>query len=178
MLEKLEDVCGVLAWSAGRMPMLVVPFEACQRAIVGLVPAEYRMIVYRRAMLRIADQLGRTERALGIVTGDSLGQVASQTAENIRTIHEAATLPIYAPLVGSDKAEIVALARRIGTFDISIRPHADCCSFLIAKHPATVSNIHEIRQFESAVDWDAVVAEAVAGTEKTVHLPDPDALGA
>ena len=141
VLEKLEDVCGVLAWSAGRVPMLVVPFEACQRAIVGLVPAEYRMIVYRRAMFRIADELARTERALGFVTGDSLGQVASQTAENLRTIHDAATLPVYAPLIGTDKTEIVALARRIGTFDISIRPHADCCSFLIARHPATVSKV-------------------------------------
>ena len=178
VLEKLEDVCGVLAWSSGRVPMLVVPFEACQRAIVGLVPAEYRMIVYRRAMFRIADELARTERALGFVTGDSLGQVASQTAENMRSIHDAATLPVYAPLIGSDKTEIVTLARRIGTFDISIRPHADCCSFLIARHPATVSKVEQIQELEAAVDWDGVVAEAVAGTERTVHLPDPAALPA
>ena len=176
VLEKLEDVCGVLAWSCGRMPLLVVPFEPCQRAIVGLVPAEYRMIVYRRAMFRIADELARTERALGIVTGDSLGQVASQTGENLRTIHDAATLPVYAPLIGSDKVEIVDLARRIGTFDISIRPHEDCCSFLIATHPATTSRIDEIELFEQAVDWDTVVGEAVAGTERIVYDPDPSAL--
>jgi len=178
VLEKLEDVCGVLAWSAGRMPLLVVPFEPCQRAIVGLVKAEYRMIVYRRAMFRIAAALAKRERALGFVTGDSLGQVASQTAENLRTIHAAATLPVYAPLVGSDKAEIVALARRIGTYDISIRPHADCCSFLVAKHPAVSSRLDEIEAMEAAVDWDAVVGEAVDGAERTTHAPDPEALGA
>jgi thiamine biosynthesis protein ThiI len=176
VLDKLEDVCGVLAWSAGKLPLQVVPFEASQRAIIGLVPAEYRMIVYRRAMLRIAAALAQRERALGFVTGDSLGQVASQTAENLRTIHAAASLPVYAPLVGSDKAEIVRRARRIGTYEITIRPHADCCSFLIARHPATQSSLEDIEAMESALDWDALVAEAVEGTERIDHLPDPGAL--
>lgn len=178
VLAKLRDICGVLAWSAGRMPLVVVPFEACQRAIVGLVPAEYRMIVYRRAMFRIGAVLARKERALGFVTGDSLGQVASQTAENIRTIYAAATLPVYAPLVGSDKTEIMALGRRIGTHDISIRPHADCCSFLIAKHPATTSRIDEVDAMEAEIDWDVLVAEAAEGAKRTVYAPDPAVLDA
>ena len=176
VLEKLEDTCGVLAWSAGQMPLLVVPFEACQRALVATVPAEYRMILYRRAMFRIATALAARERALGYVTGDSLGQVASQTAENLRTIHAAADLPVYTPLAGSDKTEIVERARQIGTFEISIRPHADCCSFLIAPHPAVRSTVDEAEGYEQGVDWKALVAEAVEGTERIVYSPDPSVL--
>ncbi len=178
VLDKLEDTCGVLAWSSGRMPLLVVPFEACQRALVATVPAEYRMILYRRAMFRIAAGLAVQEKALGYVTGDSLGQVASQTAENLRTIHAVADLPVYTPLAGSDKVEIVDRARRIGTFDISIRPHADCCSFLIAPHPAVKSTVEEAERYEEGVDWASLVAEAVQGTERIVYAPDPSVLPA
>ncbi len=178
VLEKLEDICGVLAWSAARMPLLVVPFESCQRAIVGLVPAEVRMIVYRRAMFRIGARLAARERALGFVTGDSLGQVASQTAENLRTIHAAASLPVYAPLIGLDKRETVQRAREIGTFDISIRPHEDCCSFLIARHPAVASRVEPILEMEAGIDWDTLVGEAVEGTRRQVIPADPAVLDA
>ena len=176
VLEKIEDLCSTLAWSAGQMPLLVVPFESCQRAIVGTVPAEYRMIVYRRAMFRIGAKLARREHALGYVTGDSLGQVASQTAENLRTIHAAADLPVYAPLIGSDKSEIIARARSIGTYDTSIRPHDDCCSFLVAKHPAVKSHVGEVQEMEQALPWDALIDEAVERTRKQVIRPDPASL--
>lgn len=172
--EKIEDLCGTLAWSAGRMPLLIVPFEASQRAIVAHVPADYRMIVYRRAMFRIGSALARQEKALGYITGDSLGQVASQTAENLRSIHAAADLPVYAPLIGSDKSEITGWARRVGTYDTSIRPHDDCCSFLVAKHPATKSSPSKVEAMEEGLPWDDLVAEAVEGTDRRVILPDPD----
>jgi thiamine biosynthesis protein ThiI len=173
VLEKLEDLCKVLAWAGGDMPLVVVPFEACQRAIVAAVPDRVRMLVYRRAMFRIAARIAASEKALGLVTGDSLGQVASQTLENLRTLHAAATLPVYSPLIGSDKTEIVALARRIGTYDVSIRPHQDCCSFLLSPHPVTVSDPDEIAALEAAVPFDALVEEAAAGAERTVWKPDP-----
>lgn len=176
VLEKIEDLAATLAWSAGQMPLLVVPFESCQRAIVGIVPAEYRMIVYRRAMFRIAAVLARREHALGYVTGDSLGQVASQTAENLRTIHAAANLPVYAPLIGSDKTEIIARARQIGTYETSIRPHDDCCSFLIAKHPAVKSKVAEIEELEAPLPWEALIEEAVEKTPRTKIQPDPASL--
>lgn len=176
VLEKIQDLAGVLAWSAGQFPLYVVPFEACQRAIVGSVPGPYRMIVYRRAMLRIAARLARPAGALGYVTGDSLGQVASQTAENLRTIQAVADLPVYAPLVGSDKVDIIDLARRIGTYDISIRPHDDCCSFLVPKHPAVESTPTELIAHEADLDWDALVDEAIAKTDRSVIAPDLDAL--
>lgn len=178
VIEKLEDLCGVLAWSAGKMPLLIVPFEPCQRAIVGLVPAEYRMIVYRRAMFRIASRIAKLEHALGYITGDSLGQVASQTPENIHTIQAVADMPVYAPLVGSDKVEIIELARRIGTYDISIRPHDDCCAFMIASRPATKSSPEQLAELEAGLDWDALVEEALAGIDKRVFEPDPAALDA
>ena len=176
VLEKIEDLCGVLAWAGGRLPLRIVPFESCQRAIVGAVPAPYRMIVYRRAMFRIGARLARLERALGYVTGDSLGQVASQTAENLCTIHAVADLPVYAPLVGSDKVEIIDRARRLGTYDISIRPHDDCCSFLVARHPAIKSRVEEVEAMEAGLDWDALVEEAVEKTERRVIPPGPDVL--
>jgi thiamine biosynthesis protein ThiI len=171
VLEKCEDLCRVLARAAGSVPLLVVPFEECQRAIVAAVPAATRMIVYRRAMFRIGARLAQQEKALGFVTGDSLGQVASQTAENLRTILAAATLPVYAPLIGSDKVEIVERARAIGTYDVSIRPHADCCSFLIAPHPETKSRLERVEAAEAGVPWDELVPAAVAGTKRSLVLP-------
>ena len=166
VLEKIEDLCRVLALAQGEVPLVVVPFEAMQRAIVATVPADVRMVVYRRAMLRIARALPEASRALGFVTGDSLGQVASQTAENLRTIHAASDRPIYSPLIGEDKVEVVALARRVGTFEISIRPHEDCCSFLVADHPATKTRVPVIEHVEATLPWDALVAEAVDGAKR------------
>jgi thiamine biosynthesis protein ThiI len=182
VLEKLEDLCATLALVQGEVALDVVPFEATQMAIVAAVPAEVRMVVYRRAMLRIGSALARRARALGYVTGDSLGQVASQTAENLRTIHAAADLPVYSPLVGDDKAEVVALAKAIGTYETSIRPHEDCCSFLVAEHPATKTRVADVERLEAAIDWDVLVAEAVAGTERRLHSargrrPAPEAPG-
>lgn len=176
VLEKIEDLAATLAWSAGQLPLLVVPFESCQRAIVGIVPAEFRMIVYRRAMFRIAAHLAQREKALGYVTGDSLGQVASQTAENLRTIHAAADLPVYAPLIGSDKIEIMARARKIGTYETSIRPHDDCCSFLVAARPAVKSTVAQVEEMEAPLPWDALVEEAVERTKRHKIKPDPASL--
>src|SRR5205085_4351951 len=148
VLEKLEDLCRVLALAQGEVPLVVVPFEALQRAIVAAVPADLRMVVYRRAMLRIGGEVAPREKALGFVTGDSLGQVASQTAENLRTIGAVATLPVYQPPCGADQAAIVALARRIGTYEVSIRPHEDCCSFMVADHPATRTRPRDLERAE------------------------------
>jgi thiamine biosynthesis protein ThiI len=169
VLEKLEDLCRVLALAQGEVPLVVVPFEPVQRSIVAAVPADVRMVVYRRAMLRIASRLAPAEKALGYVTGDSLGQVASQTAANLRTIHAVADLPVYSPLCGDDKVEVVDLAKRIGTYEISIRPHEDCCSFLVADHPATRTTPASIARVEEGIAWDALIDEAVAGVRRSSH---------
>jgi len=180
VLEKIEDLGRVLAWAAGELPLIVVPFEECQRAIVSVVPAEVRMLVYRRAMLRIGIALAREEKALGIVTGDSLGQVASQTAENLRAVHAVTALPghalpLYMPLIGSDKVEIMERARRIGTYDVSIRPHEDCCSFLSAPHPETRARAQRLAELEQSLPWDELVAAALAAAKRSLLRPHPDA---
>ncbi len=175
--EKLEDLCRVLALAQGDVPLVVVPFEPVQRAIVAAVPSELRMVVYRRAMFRIASALAPRERALGYVTGDSMGQVASQTAENLRTIHAVADLPVYSPLIGDDKVDVVNLAKRIGTFEISVRPHDDCCSFLVSPHPSTRSRLVDVERLESGVPWDALVPEAASSSEREVHRFRPAPAG-
>lgn len=176
VLEKLEDACGVLAWSAGRLPLHIVPFEQCQRAIVAAVPPPYRMLVYRRAMFRIAHKVAAYQRSLGYITGDSLGQVASQTTENLQTIQAAARAPVYAPLMGHDKREIIDLAQRIGTYEICARPHNDCCSFLSPPKPATVSYPSELDKIESAIDWEPLVEHAAGNMDVRRIGPDPTVL--
>jgi tRNA uracil 4-sulfurtransferase len=167
-MEKVEDVCRVLVKTAGKLTSIVVPFEGLQREIIANVPAEWRMIVYRRAMFRVANALAPAYRVRGFVTGDSVSQVASQTLENLAAIYDAAKLPVYTPLAGDDKTDIVAQARRIGTFEISTRPHTDCCSFMIAAHPCTRAKMSDVLRFEADCDFEPLVEEAAAGAEKRV----------
>jgi thiamine biosynthesis protein ThiI len=150
----------------------VLPFEEAQREIVMVVPAEYRMLVYRRMMFRIAEAIRAEHKALGFVTGDSIGQVASQTLENLAVIHEAARAPVYSPLCGMNKVEITAAARRIGTYEISILPHEDCCSFLVARHPATRATMEEVRAVER-FDADALAAAVLAERQDRAFDPRP-----
>ena len=169
VLDKIEDLCRVLALAQGDVPLVIVPFEPMQRAIVAHVPAPVRMVVYRRAMLRIARRVAEAYGALGYVTGDSLGQVASQTAENLRTIHAVADRPVLSPLIGDDKVEVVRLAKLVGTYEISVRPHEDCCSFMLADHPATRTRPDRIAAVEEGIPWDALVEEALAGARREVY---------
>jgi len=143
--------------------LLLVPFGEIQREIVLTVPPPARVVVYRRLMVRIAEALGRERGALALATGESLGQVASQTIENIARINEAATLPILRPLIGMDKLEITEEARRLGTFDISIEPDQDCCTLFTPRHPATRMSPDEVRAAEVRLDIPALVAQGCAG---------------
>jgi thiamine biosynthesis protein ThiI len=141
----------------------LVPFGEIQREVVLSVPPPLRVVVYRRLMVRIAEALARQAGALALATGESLGQVASQTLENIASIDEAATLPILRPLIGMDKLEITAEAQRIGTFEISIEPDADCCTLFTPRHPATRTAPEEIRAAEARLDLPRLVAAGVDG---------------
>jgi thiamine biosynthesis protein ThiI len=169
--DKLDRLCRVLARYQGRMRLHVVPFEPLQREIVMTVPAPCRMIVYRRMMFRIAERMLPRERALGFVTGDSIGQVASQTLRNLRVIYAAAEHPVYTPLAGMDKTEIVDEARRIGTFEVSILPYGDCCSFLVPAHPETAARLAAVEAMER-FDVEGFVAAAAAGTVTKVFTED------
>lgn len=141
-----------------------VPFESTQREIVRYAPESYRVLLYRRMMLRIAEVLARRDRALAFVTGDSLGQVASQTLRNMVAVEAAAKLPVFRPLAGTDKLEILALARKIGTHDISAEPFHDCCPVFLPRSPALHATAAELEAAEAKLDLPQLVREGIAGT--------------
>ncbi len=174
VVDKIRDLAERLCLFHGPLDLTIVPFETLQREIVMVVPAKYRMIVYRRAMFHIAERIREECGALGFVTGDSVGQVASQTLENLRVIRDVARYPVYSPLAGTSKGDIVDLAKRIGTYEISIRPHEDCCSFMVAKHPSTRARLEEIESVEK-FDMEAGVDAAFAGRETIRFDPRPAA---
>ncbi|MDQ7011140.1 MAG: tRNA uracil 4-sulfurtransferase ThiI [Mariprofundaceae bacterium] len=146
---KIYDLARQLSRYQGRMKLYLVDLEEFQRHAIAHVPAEYRMIIYKRQMIRSAVMLAKKEHAQALVTGDSLGQVASQTLANIHAIYDAADLPLLPPLIGMDKEEIIALGRRIGTYPISIEEYCDICSYLIARHPQTRGRRSDVTRFEA-----------------------------
>jgi tRNA uracil 4-sulfurtransferase len=163
--EKVHDLVQTLTAHQYQSRLYVIPFGEIQREIVAHAPAPYRVVLYRRLMLRIAEELARREQCWGLVTGDSLGQVASQTPENLSVIQEAAELPILRPLIGMDKVEITDQAQRIGTFSISIEPDQDCCSLFTPPHPSTKTRIDDIRKIERAFDIGALVKQGLDKAE-------------
>jgi thiamine biosynthesis protein ThiI len=167
-LEKVEELAEILATWNYRTQVYLVSFAEVQREIVTQTPAPFRVILYRRMMVRIAQQIAAAARAECLVTGESLGQVASQTLGNLRVIEEVAEIPILRPLIGDDKAEIMELAERIGTFEISTLPHDDCCSLFVPKHPATNASLEAVQEAEAALDINALVKLAVESVEKKI----------
>jgi tRNA uracil 4-sulfurtransferase len=143
--------------------LYLVPFGEIQREVVLSVPAPARVVVYRRLMIRIAEAIARREGGLALATGESLGQVASQTLENIAAIDAAATMPVLRPLIGTDKIEITDEARRLGTFETSIEPDADCCTLFVPAHPATRMTPAEADAVEARLEIDRLVAAGVDG---------------
>jgi len=163
--EKVHELVQALTAHQYQSRLYVVPFGEIQREIVAQAPAPFRVVLYRRLMLRIAEELARREQCWGLVTGDSLGQVASQTPENLSVVQEAAELPILRPLIGMDKAEITDQAQRIGTFSISIEPDQDCCSLFTPPHPSTKTRIDDIRKIERMFDIGALVKQGLDRAE-------------
>jgi thiamine biosynthesis protein ThiI len=155
--EKVRDLVRALTRRQFQSRLYLVPFGEIQRQIVAAIARPLRVVLYRRMMLRIAEVIARQEKAKALVSGESLGQVASQTLDNMAVIQQAASLPILRPLVGMDKQEIIDQARRIGTFDISSIPDQDCCQLFVPKHPATRSTPWEVE----AAEKDFEVAELV-----------------
>ena len=150
--EKVRELLKRLTRHQFNSRLFLVPFGEIQRQIVAAVSRPLRVVLYRRMMLRIAEAIARREKAKALVTGESLGQVASQTLENMTVIQQAATLPILRPLVGMDKQEIIDQARRIGTFDISAIPDQDCCQLFVPKHPATKAHLADVEKDEASFD--------------------------
>jgi len=173
-LEKARDLAAVLARYQGRCRLAMVPLLPIQEQIVAQCPAELRVLLYRRFMFRLADRVGLRLKAHALITGESLGQVASQTIENMGAVQAVTRAPVLRPLIGLDKQQIISIARRIGTYEISIEPHFDCCSFLLPDSPATRSADGELGDAESALDVDELVRQALETTEiESITEPAP-----
>ena len=170
--EKVRSLVRILSCYQLDSQLFLVPFAEMQREIVAYAPPPLRVILYRRFMVRIAEALAYQEKASALVTGDSLGQVASQTLENLRTVSAVATLPIFRPLIGDDKEDIMRLAREVGTYNISILADQDCCSLFVPKHPETMSNPAQVESAESGLDVPRLVQSALAATTREVIPPD------
>ncbi len=162
--QKVRDLVDVLNRYQFYSVVHWVPFADCQRKIVAASPAHSRVLLYRRLMLRIAEKIAWKVKAAAIVTGDSLGQVASQTLQNTRVVDRVAVNPVLRPLIGDDKGDIVAEARRIGTYDISIQPHDDCCSLFVPKHPATQATLKSVERIEEGLDLEDMARAALEET--------------
>lgn len=159
-----EELVRILTRYQYRSILYLVPFVEIQRHIMTHAPAGYRVILYRRNMLRIAEAIAQREGAQALVTGDNVGQVASQTLSNLRAIEEVTLLPVLRPLAGDNKEEIVAQARRIGTYETSIEPYEDCCTVFVPKHPETRADLNTVRQIESGLDLAPLIEQTLAQT--------------
>lgn len=164
-IDKVTELAEVLSGYQGSARLHLIPFGETQSRIVAAVPRPYRVVLYRRMMLRIACALAARVGAQAVVTGESLGQVASQTLENLSVIGAAATLPVLRPLVGMDKAEITEQAMELGTFAISTRPDQDCCQLFVPKHPATAAKLADVEAIEAPLEVDAWLHAALAADE-------------
>jgi thiamine biosynthesis protein ThiI len=141
--------------------LLTVCFTDIQEAIRDNCPEEYFTLVMRRMMVRISQKIAKKEKCLALITGESLGQVASQTLPAIVVTDAVAKIPILRPLIGMDKREIIEISRMIDTFDISIEPFEDCCTVFTPKHPRTRPTIEQLEEIESAYNWDELIETAV-----------------
>ena len=152
------------AW-CGRMSVHIVPLTEIQEQIRKQCPEEYFTLITRRFMMRIADRLAKEFDCRALVTGENLGQVASQTMEALRVSEDVTDLPVLRPLIGMDKEEIVRIARHIGTFDTSILPYDDCCTVFTPRHPKTKPHVEEVREIESVLDTEGLVSRAMEQRE-------------
>jgi thiamine biosynthesis protein ThiI len=151
IINKIKKLVEILNNVQINSKLYVIPFSNIQKEIILNIPSEYRMIIYRRYMFKLINHIAIKENAKAIITGDSLGQVASQTIANLSCIWNASKLPIISPLISQNKKDIISIAKKIGTYDVSIEPYPDCCSFMIAKHPETKADINTIISLEKNI---------------------------
>jgi thiamine biosynthesis protein ThiI len=163
--NKITRLVKVLSDYNGPTKLYIVPFAGIQQEIIKNVPSEVRMIAYRRAMLRIADQIRQETGGKAFVTGDSIAQVASQTLDNLDVIYSVVSKPIIAPLIGYDKKETIKLAERLRTYEISILPYSDCCSAFIAEHPSLRSTSEELAACEKNLNFGLLAKNAIEKAE-------------
>jgi thiamine biosynthesis protein ThiI len=164
-IEKVKRLAGILDGYQLGSRLHLIPFADIQREITAKTSGPMRVVLYRRFMLRMCEAVARQEGALGLVTGDSIGQVASQTLENMATVSAAVTMSVYRPLVGDGKNSIVAQARAIGTYETSIEPHDDCCSLFVPDHPELRSTTEQAEEEEKNLDVERLIEDALSKIE-------------
>jgi len=172
--QKVLDLAKVLTGYCGRMTVEVVPFTHIQTEIRDKCPEEYFTLIMRRFMMRIAQAIADRNGAKALVTGENLGQVASQTMEALGCTEAVCRSPVLRPLIGFDKEEIVRLARKIGTFELSTLPYEDCCTVFTPRHPRTKPRVEAVEEAESVLDINALVNEALEGIERIRLEPGED----
>ena len=170
-LDKVTELARELVPWCGRMTLHVVPFTQIQEEIRQKCPEDHFTLIMRRFMMRLAQAVAERTGCKALVTGESLGQVASQTMDAIAVSDDACALPVLRPVIGMDKEEIVRVSRRIGTFDTSILPYEDCCTVFTPRHPRTHPDLQEVREYESALDVEGLIRSALEGVRRvTVSL--------
>mgnify|MGYP001623001111 FL=1 len=165
--QKVADLLRRVAAYAGRMYMITVPFARVQEEILDKCPEEYFTILMRRFMMRISAEIAKIEGCAALITGESLGQVASQTMQAIAVTDEASPLPVFRPLIGMDKSEIVSISRKIDTYDLSVLPYEDCCTVFTPRHPRTRPELAAVLEAERALDVESLVRACVEGRRVT-----------
>ena len=172
--DKVLELARLLTAWTGRLLVHIVPFTEIQEEIRRNCPEEYFTLIMRRFMMRIAEAIARKANAGALVTGESLGQVASQTMLALGVTEDVTSLPVLRPLIGMDKVEIIRMSREIGVFDTSILPYEDCCTVFTPRHPATRPRLEDVRQAEAALDVESLVQKALADeTWVRVKSTDP-----
>jgi thiamine biosynthesis protein ThiI len=166
--EKVLDLAKILASYCGCLTVYIVPFTDIQLEINQKCPNEQITVIMRRIMMYISNEIAKKTGAQALVTGESLGQVASQTIEALAVTDDAANIPVFRPLIGMDKEEIMQTARKIGTFETSILPYEDCCTVFTPKHPNTKPKLDKIKHSEGALDLEALITEALDGVEEVI----------
>ncbi len=163
--QKVLDLAKIVKKYTLHMTVDVVSFTEIQTEIHEKCPEEYMITIMRRFMMRIAERIAKIHGAGAVITGESLGQVASQTLESITSTNSVATIPVFRPLIGFDKDEIIEIAQKIGTFETSILPYEDCCTIFLPKRPVTKPRLEHVLKVESALDVDALVENALNSIE-------------
>ena len=168
--QKVIDLAQIVSQYAGPINLHIVNFTDIQLYIYENCPHEELTIIMRRYMMKIAERIGRSNQDMALITGESIGQVASQTVQSLVTTNEVCTMPVFRPLIGFDRQEIVEIAEKIGSYETSIQPYEDCCTIFVAKHPVTKPDLDHIHQSEEKLSEkiDALVEEAIATKERVL----------
>lgn len=169
--DKVIELVRLISEYCGPINLSIVPFTDIQLQINEKCPHDEGTVIMRRFMMKIAERISKRSNCLAIITGESMGQVASQTIQSIAVTNEAVGQPVFRPLIGMDKNDVIAIARKIGTFETSILPFEDCCTVFVAKHPKTRPNLEDIKKSEGALDAEKLISEAIEKTETILIKP-------